>query len=716
MTAQTRRAVEPVRTGVADRDGVPIAWAEYGSGPVTVLLLPTWSIVHSRCWKAQIPYLARHFRVLTFDARGNGASGRPVGAAAYTAEQHVADAVAVLDATATGAAVLVGFSAGATWGVRVAALHPQRVLGLVAAGPALDFTVSARARLWQQRSPAPAGWGLFNRSHWLAGGFEEFTEFFFAQIFSEPHSSKQIEDCRAWARQTTAQAVADATDGRFGEAAQADAGAQVAPVSREQVETLCRAVQCPVLVIVGDEDAVVPPAVAERLAELTGADLVRVHGGGHAPPMRDPVLVNGLIRDFVDRVQPRPRRRTWTRAARRAPRALYLSSPIGLGHARRDVAIAAALRAQRPDLEIEWLAQHPVTTVLARHGERIHPASQWLASESAHIEYEAAEHDLHAFHAIRRMDETLVANFMVFADLVAERHYDLVIADEAWEVDHFLHENPELKRFSYAWLTDFVGWLPLPDGGTEEAALTADYNLEMLTQRARYRRLRDRSVFVGDPDDIVPDTFGPGLPAIRDWTEQHFDFSGYITGFDPDALDRDQLRAEFGYGARERVCVVTVGGSGVGQHLLRRVLDAVPLVRATDPDLRFVLVAGPRIQAEALPRVDGVEVHGFLPDLYRYLAACDLAIVQGGLTTCMELTARQVPFLYIPLRHHFEQQRHVRHRLDRHHAGRCLDYQTAADPAALAEAIRKELTIQPAYLPIGGDSAAVAAAMLAELL
>ena len=117
-----------------------------------------------------------------------------------------------------------------------------------------------------------------------------------------------------------------------------------------------------------------------------------------------------------------------------------------------------------PGLEIDWLAQHPVTRVLEARGERIHPASALLANESGHIESESAEHDLHCFHAIRRMDEILLANFMVFDDLVREEQYDLWIGDEAWELDYYLHENPELKRAAYAWLTDFVGWLPMEDG------------------------------------------------------------------------------------------------------------------------------------------------------------------------------------------------------------------------------------------------------------
>ena len=169
---------------------------------------------------------------------------------------------------------------------------------------------------------------------------------------------------------------------------------------------------------------------------------------------------------------------------------MYISSPIGLGHAHRDAAIAAELRTIHPDLEIDWLAQHPVTAVLEARGERIHPLSAELASESGHIASESTEHELNAFQAIRRMDEILVNNFMVFHDAIEGGEYDLVIGDEAWDVDYYLHENPELKRTAFAWMTDFVGWLPMPDGGDHEAFLTADYNAEMIEQIARFPRIR----------------------------------------------------------------------------------------------------------------------------------------------------------------------------------------------------------------------------------
>jgi predicted glycosyltransferase len=408
---------------------------------------------------------------------------------------------------------------------------------------------------------------------------------------------------------------------------------------------------------------------------------------------------------------------TWTRALARRRRALYLSSPIGLGHAQRDISIADELRTLHPDLEIEWLSQHPVTDVLEARGERVHPMSAELASESAHFTAEASEHDLNAFQAIRRMDEILVANFMVFHDVVETGEYDLVIGDEAWDVDHFLHENPELKRTAFAWMTDFVGWLPMPDGGEREAFLTADYNAEMIEHVERFPRLRDEAIFVGDPDDIVPDDFGPGLPSIREWTERHFTFSGYITGFDPAPLieRREELRRELGYHGDERVVIVTVGGSGVGEALLRRVVDAYPDAARRVNGLRMIAVAGPRIDPAVLDAPRGVEVRAYVPELYKHLAACDLAVVQGGLTTTMELAATRRPFLYFPLRNHFEQNRHVRHRLDRYGAGRCMDYATSTSET-IADAIAAEMDRPVDWRPVESDGAARAAALIAPLI
>ena len=252
----------------------------------------------------------------------------------------------------------------------------------------------------------------------------------------------------------------------------------------------------------------------------------------------------------------------------------------------------------------------------------------------------------------------------------------------------------------------------MPSGGPREAALTADYNAQMIEHIARYPHIRDRAIFVGDPGDIIPGTFGPDLPPIRDWTQQHYDFAGYITGFGPGRLaDRQTL----GYHPGEQICIVTVGGSGIGAHLLRRVIAAFPQAKQQVPGLRMIVVTGPRIDPATLPAHDGLEIRPYVHDLYLHLAACDLAIIQGGLTTAMELTATRRPFLYFPLAHHFEQNYHVRHRLDRYHAGRHMDYHTTT-PADIADAIATEIGRHVDYRPVTTHGATRAAALLASLL
>ena len=124
----------------------------------------------------------------------------------------------------------------------------------------------------------------------------------------------------------------------------------------------------------------------------------------------------------------------------------------------------------------------------------------------------------------------------------------------------------------------------------------------------RYPRLRDRSIFVGNPGDLVDVPLGPDLPTVREWALERYAFPGYVSGSTPPA-DREALRAELGYRPDERVCLVTVGGSGVGGHLLRRAVEAFPHLERRVPGLRMIAVAGPRIDPRSIPAPDGVEVH-----------------------------------------------------------------------------------------------------------
>jgi pimeloyl-ACP methyl ester carboxylesterase/predicted glycosyltransferase len=705
------RALTPRATGTIDRDGTAIHHEVYGDGPTTILLIPPSPITHSRIWKAQIPHLARRYRVITFDGRGNGVSARPTSVADHTRAANVADIVAVLDAHGAERAVVAAHCHANWWAVDLIAAHPSRVTALVAIAPGVPYLGTpqphwvATAPHWADIHERPTGWELFNRNT-VTTEHRRWIEFFFGEQLVEPHSTKQYEDAVDWATESTGEILAASEEAH-----------DLDPPDRAAFEATCRSLAVPVLVVHGDRDVCQHVSRGRTFAELTDGELVVIEGGGHLALVREPVRVNRAITDFVDRTTGAAMTtHTWTRGASRRTKVLYVSSPIGLGHVRRDLAIVAELRREHPDLDIEWLAQEPVTAVLAREGETIHPASAWLASESGHIASEACGHDLHCFQALRRMDEILVANFMIFQEVIEDGLHDLVIGDEAWDVDHFWHENPELKRGSHVWLTDFVGFLPMPDGGDHEADLTADYNAEMIEHIANFPRIRDRSIFVGNPDDIVTDAFGPGLPNIRDWTETHFDFSGYITGFVPPAPDQvAEWRNELGYRDGEPVCVVTVGGSGVGHDLLELAVAAHDIARRHVDGLRTIAVTGPRIDPAGLPRHPGLEVHGYVDRLYRHLAVCDLAVVQGGLTTTMELAAAGRPFVYFPLGHHFEQNFHVRHRLDQYGAGICMDYATT-DPEQLAAVIASTIGTTPNYRTVETDGARRAANLIAELL
>ena len=691
-------AREPDYEGTVERDGVRVGYSVYGAGDPTIVLLTSWVITHAEQWKGQVPYLARRFRVITVEGRGNGRADRPGTEGAYSDQNYVDDAIAAMDATGVERAVVVGLSLGARHALQLAAWYPERAAGVVAMGAAPVWPFPPD---FDEPKDSYEGWEKVNRHYWLTD-YRGFVEFFMSQVFTEPHSVKQWEDGVGFGLETTPETLLLTVPAASG-------------LTEAEAEAVCRQVRCPVLVIHGDQDGIVPYEAGVAVAQWTGGQMVTFHGGGHAPTATDPVRANLLIRSFAESLGPaRPDRRTWTRARDRRKRALYVSSPIGLGHVRRDLAIADELRARHPDLEIDWLTQHPVTQVLEERGERVHPASRSLASESTHLESEAGEHDLNVFQAVRRMDEIVIANFMVFHDLVSDEPYDLWIADEGWDVDHFLFDNPELKRTAYAWLTDFVGWLPMPEGGTAEAALTADWNAAGVELMRRYPRLRDQSIFVGNPGDLVDAPLGPGLPSVRDWTLERYACTGYVTGFTPPE-DREALRAELGYRPGERVCLVTVGGSGVGGHLLHRVASAFPLASKAVPGLQMIAVTGPRIDPGSVPVPDGVEIRGYVPDLYRHLAACDLAVVQGGLSTTMELVAAGRPFIYVPLARHFEQQIHVAHRLAQYRAGRRMDYATI-DPEYLAEAIVAEIDRPVDYRPVETDGAARAAALLAELL
>jgi predicted glycosyltransferase len=257
-------------------------------------------------------------------------------------------------------------------------------------------------------------------------------------------------------------------------------------------------------------------------------------------------------------------------------------------------------------------------------------------------------------------------------------------------------------------LTDFVGCLPMTEEPREHH-LCADRNADEIEHVARYPWIRDRAIFIGNEEDVPDETFGPGLPCIRDWTARNFCYSGYVLPFDPASLaDVEALRARHGYRNNEKLVVAAVGGTAVGRPLLARIAAAFPSMKRQVPELRMVLVAGPRIADDAFPRHDGLEVRPYVHNLFEHLACSNLALVQGGLSTCMELVATRRPFLSFPLARHFEQCIHVRNRLRNYCADCSVQFnETSID--GLAEQALQTMHRPVTYQPVETDGAARAA-------
>ena len=283
------RARYPDTDGYVERDGVKLFYEVFGEGDQTVLLLPTWAIIHSRHWKMQVPYLARHYRVVTFDGRGNGRSDRPVGRDAYAEREFAADALAVMDATGTERAVFAAVGRGVYRALLAAAERPERVLGLFLAAP--DWWLRpefVEAFLAQPRERYGDGWDRLS-PHYFRSDWEGFVRWWMPIGVPQPHSTKVIEDAVEWGLETDADVFLAAAQGRG--------------VGGHELRDLGAAVECPALVIEPELDYVAPPGQARIVADAVGCEVVRFARAGHALHAREPVRFNLALRGFVERVR-----------------------------------------------------------------------------------------------------------------------------------------------------------------------------------------------------------------------------------------------------------------------------------------------------------------------------------------------------------------------------------------------------------------------------
>src|SRR3954469_14220007 len=234
-TDTAARARLPDETGFATaNDGLRLYWEIHGAGDTTIVLLPASPIGHMRLWKPQLHYLARGYRVVTYDGRGNGLSDFPDTDGPWLGHWRTTDCLAVMDATATDTAVLVGICINGVWpSVQIAAAHPERVRGIVGLAPGVPL-LAPENPWWEAQGERVS-------DEAVREDYAGFLQFFWSEMFPEPHSEKQIEDAVEFGLASSA-------------AVNTMSPAEPVAATQEEAEAICRQVRCPVLVVQGERD------------------------------------------------------------------------------------------------------------------------------------------------------------------------------------------------------------------------------------------------------------------------------------------------------------------------------------------------------------------------------------------------------------------------------------------------------------------------------
>jgi UDP-N-acetylglucosamine:LPS N-acetylglucosamine transferase len=243
-----------------------------------------------------------------------------------------------------------------------------------------------------------------------------------------------------------------------------------------------------------------------------------------------------------------------------------------------------------------------------------------------------------------------------------------------------------------------------------------NYMLNLIWSRGHkvFSATNRESIFIGVPEDIPDKKFGFLLPNRREYAKIHYTFIGYIIRFEPENYtDKLVIREKLGY-EEDPLLICSIGGTSIGKSLLELCNSAFPILKSKMPQLHMVLVTGPRLAPASIQASTGVEVKGFVPDLYQHFAACDLAIVQGGFSSTLELTALKRPFIYFPIEGHSEQE-YVSKRLDRHNAGIRMD-QSKTTPALLANKVLEHIKESVSSKTLNTDGAKNAAEIIDQLL
>jgi predicted glycosyltransferase len=385
-------------------------------------------------------------------------------------------------------------------------------------------------------------------------------------------------------------------------------------------------------------------------------------------------------------------------------RILFISGSLGLGHISRDMAITRELCKQRTDLDIHWLAAEPARSVIEQAGEKLVGEIELYRNDNIKAESAAKGTRLNLFKYAFSALNAWLHNAHLVKKIVEQGQYDLLIGDETYEIIVATVLKRLKLNIPFLMLYDFLGLDAMSRNPLENFGIYFWNRIWSLDHKI-FNREKNIALFIGEPEDIPDKRFGLFLANRREYALKNYNFVGYIITFEPkDFADKIRFRNKLGYDERPLV-VCSIGGTSVGRDLLELCGKAYVLAKQKIPNLHMILVCGPRLPKETLdvPKDQDLEVRQYVPDLHEHFAACDLAVVQGGGTTTLELTALHRPFIYFPIEGHSEQEIVVAERLQRHQSGIRMSYADSTENS-LSDAIVANIHSRVKYrdVPIHG--------------
>lgn len=392
---------------------------------------------------------------------------------------------------------------------------------------------------------------------------------------------------------------------------------------------------------------------------------------------------------------------------------LFISWQGAMGHVTRDLAIVNEFHRITPDVDVSWVA-HPLGAKLIQEaGEKLLPESELVGDYNQVLAQATEKFGLNLLKYVRRYQESSKKNAQLVNQLLQKYDFDLIVGDEIYETLVAFAEGKIQLNCPVIMIEDFIGIQSID--GNFIMRMGAYLKNRKLVKATEKTSSTITHLFVGEFEDIADRRYDFFLPNCRDFARKYYQFLGHIVRFDPaEYRDKTKIRTKLGYGD-EPLVICATGGTGVGRELLELCGKAYPLLKKEIPDLHMVCVCGELLGLDPPKLSPEVELHRFIPNIYEHYAACDLAVVVGGGTTTIELTALGKPFIFFPLENQFDQQIYVSERIARHKAGIRMEYYQTT-PEMLTQTILKNIGRKMEDKSIPFDGAKKAAEIISKHL